>query len=191
MNKQQSFSQNYVFLYCKYDAEKGARNWKELLQQEAVKQIDLEIALAAFEQEELPNQITRIIYYGSPYAQELEELQRIDYAISIVNEAQKARRDTNWFWVKPDTIGYVLIDGCFKGYLAINNKVRANKYLKYLNLQGSDSLRKGKLLSSTIGLKVVGKYVIEIVSFNPEIAIKVWQDLSNFDLSKDPDKQTR
>ena len=143
MNKQQLFSQNYVFLYCKYDAEKGARNWKELLQQEAVKPIDLEIALAAFEQEELPKEIIRIIYYGSPHAQQLEEEEkRIYYAIGIVNEAQEARRVTNWHWIKPNTIGYVLIDDCFKGYLALNNKVRANKYLKFLKQKGSDSLKK-------------------------------------------------
>ena len=166
-----------------------SRNWKELLEKGAVEEIDKEIALVALKKE-LPQEVTRIIYFGSPHAQELEEEQRISYAISITGEVQKVRREQNWIWIKPDTIGYVLIDGCFKGYIAFSSKTRANKYLKWLKQEGTDSLEKGKILSGdSPGIKVVGKWAIEIVSFNPDIAINIFQELTQFDLSKDPNKQ--
>ncbi|CCQ54666.1 MAG: hypothetical protein MK111_17230 [Crocosphaera sp.] len=73
-------AQHYASLYCQYDPESGNRNWKELLEQNTVETIDLLIAKNALNAQEKEVEVQRIIYYGSPLAQQLTEENRVSYS---------------------------------------------------------------------------------------------------------------
>ena len=66
-------AQHYASQYCQYDPESGNRNWKELLEQNTVETIDLLIAKNALKAQQKEVEVQRIIYYGSPLAQQLTE----------------------------------------------------------------------------------------------------------------------
>ena len=76
-------AQHYASLYCKYDSESGNRNWKSLLEQNAVETIDLLIAKNALKAQEKEVEVHQIIYYGSPLAQQLTEENRVSYSFRV------------------------------------------------------------------------------------------------------------
>jgi hypothetical protein len=65
----ESLSQKYSLLYCFYDLLDGARDWKSLLAQNRVSDLDLVIAKRALKRGETKVKTDKIIYYGSPHAQ--------------------------------------------------------------------------------------------------------------------------
>ena len=76
-------AQHYASLYCKYDPESGNRNWKELLEKNTVESIDLLIAKNALNAQEKEVEVQQIIYYVSPFAQQLTEENRVSYSFQV------------------------------------------------------------------------------------------------------------
>ena len=87
--------QKYALLYCRYDAGKETRNWKELLDnnRDALIEIDVEVAIAAFNDGRSDSQ--SIVYYGSPLAQELADFpaHREVYAKAIAAAARRSTKE--------------------------------------------------------------------------------------------------
>jgi len=76
-------AQHYALLYSKYDPESGNRNGTKWLQQKALENIDLLIAQNALKAQEKEVEVHKIIYYGSPLAQQLTEDNRVSYSFHM------------------------------------------------------------------------------------------------------------
>lgn len=85
---QTSTIQSYALLYCQYDSAFGSRRY-DLLTEETIAQLDSAVAKIA-EKTEPASEITKIIYFGSPNAQQLtNHNERYQYALSIVEQLNK------------------------------------------------------------------------------------------------------
>jgi hypothetical protein len=80
-------SQKYALLYCNYDPQHGDRDWKSLLDSDLVREIDLLVAQRALVAGEPETTVNEMLYYGSPYAQQMSHPHRGIYATSIVAQA--------------------------------------------------------------------------------------------------------
>ena len=75
--------QTYALLYCQYDGKSGSRRY-DLLAYDTIAELDIAVAKIAISKEPLP-QVVKIIYFGSPNAQQSgNDREREQYALSIV-----------------------------------------------------------------------------------------------------------
>ena len=86
-------NQDYVFLYCKYDAKSEIRNYLKLLNTPAMREIDIDNAMKALAEDER-KEVEKIIYYGSPQVQQLKEAERNIYVAEILDEAERRLLDS-------------------------------------------------------------------------------------------------
>jgi hypothetical protein len=78
---------SYALLYCKYDCASGSHRY-DLLPNKAITQLDLAVAQQATQAEPL-TEVTKIIYFGSPNAQQItSQIERQQYALSIVKQSR-------------------------------------------------------------------------------------------------------
>lgn len=81
----QTDTETYALLYCQYDSASGSRRY-DLLSCQAITQLDIAVAHQAAKVE-LLTEITKIIYFGSPHAQQItNQIKRQQYAKSIVQQ---------------------------------------------------------------------------------------------------------
>ncbi len=81
----------YICLYCKYDEEKGMREWNKLINTKEIEEIDIDIARVAIKQKDVVTAIN-IINLGSPQSQSIEnKIARQAYAMEIVAKANRKK----------------------------------------------------------------------------------------------------